>query len=352
MTAGTLAAPYTRFVVPDNAVATGTPESRGLTRDGVRLLLAQPGCVTHQAFRDLPSILRPGDVLVVNTSATLAAAVDGVRGGGRLQPVHVSAELDDGTWVVEVRRADGSGPALDAEHDEIVVLPGDLRLRLLSPMLGSRRLWRAVPLAAVDRIDYLSRFGRPISYDYLERRFPLADYQNVYATEPGSAEMASAGRPFTAELLVRLMAAGVTIAPVTLHCGVSSPELHEPPMPEQYDVPVDTARLVNSAVWAGRRVVAVGTTVVRALETVATDNGTIRPGRGWTDLVLGPGSPARVVTGLFTGLHVPEASHLLLLEAVAGPELVQAAYEAAVPEGYLWHEFGDSMLFLPGLTAT
>ena len=216
---------------------------------------------------------------------------------------------------------------------------------LTSPV--SERLWRARPLQPVDRIDYLSRFGRPVSYDYLERRFPLADYQNVFATTAGSAEMASAGRPFTAELLVQLMAAGVTVAPLTLHCGVSSPELHEPPMPEPYDVPVDTARLINSAVWAGRRIIAVGTTVVRALETMSAGNGTVRPGNGWTDLILGPDRPAQVVTGLFTGLHMPEASHLLLLEAVAGPELVQQAYEAVVPEGYLWHEFGDSMLFLP-----
>lgn len=345
MTAPTFAAPYTRFELPPGRVATGTPESRGLTRDGVRLLVARPGSVTHQAFRDLPALLQPGDVLVVNTSATLAAAVDGVRADGRLQPVHVSAELDDGQWVIELRLADGSGPSLDGMACEIVALPGDVRLGLSSPV--SERLWRARPLQPVDRIDYLSRFGRPVSYDYLERRFPLADYQNVFATTAGSAEMASAGRPFTAELLVQLMAAGVTVAPVTLHCGVSSPELHEPPMPEPYDVPVDTARLINSAVWAGRRIIAVGTTVVRALETMSAGNGTVRPGNGWTDLILGPDRPAQVVTGLFTGLHMPEASHLLLLEAVAGPELVQQAYEAVVPEGYLWHEFGDSMLFLP-----
>jgi S-adenosylmethionine:tRNA ribosyltransferase-isomerase len=345
VTAPTLAPPYTRFELPPGRLATGTPESRGLARDGVRLLVARSGSVAHQAFRDLPSVLQAGDVLVVNTSATLAAAVDGVRGDGRLQPVHVSAQLDDGQWVVELRRADGKGPSLDGVEGELVALLGDLRLQLTSPL--SQRLWRARPVAPLDRIDYLARYGRPIAYDYLERRFPLADYQNVFATTPGSAEMASAGRPFTADLLVRLVAAGVTVVPLTLHCGVSSPELHEPPMPEPYDVPEDTARIVNSAVWAGRRIIAVGTTVVRALETVAGPNGTVRPGRGWTDLVLGPDHPARVVKGLITGLHTPEASHLLLLEAVAGPELVQQAYEAAVPQGYLWHEFGDSMLFLP-----
>jgi S-adenosylmethionine:tRNA ribosyltransferase-isomerase len=143
------------------------------------------------------------------------------------------------------------------------------------------------------------------------------------------------------------MARGITLAPVVLHAGVSSPELHESPAPERYVVSADTARLVNSAREAGRRVVAVGTTVVRALETVAARDGTVRPAAGWTDLVLGPARPARVVGGLVTGLHAPEASHLLLLEAVAGADLVRAAYAAALESRYLWHEFGDSMLFLP-----
>jgi S-adenosylmethionine:tRNA ribosyltransferase-isomerase len=159
--------------------------------------------------------------------------------------------------------------------------------------------------------------------------------------------MPSAGRPFTATLLVRLMAAGVTVAPVVLHAGVASPELHEPPSPERFVVPAATARLVASTRAAGRRVVAVGTTVVRALETVAELDGSVSPGQGWTDLVLSPARPARVVTGLISGLHEPEATHLLLLEAVAGADLVAAAYAAAVERRYLWHEFGDSMLFLP-----
>ena len=353
MTAETaLASPYTQFALPPDSAATGTPESRGLARDEVRLLVAEPGSVAHQTFRDLTDFLQPGDLVVVNTSATLAAAVEARRADGRVQPLHVAGQLDDGTWVVELRRADGSGPARDAFHGENLVLPGSLGLRMHSPYpdraASASRLWRAEPEVTRTPADYLARYGRPIAYGYLRGSYPLADYQNVYATQPGSAEMASAGRPFTAELLVRLMAAGVTVAPIVLHAGVSSQELHEPPLPERFIVPEDTARLVNSAVWAGKRVVAVGTTVVRALETAATDHGTVRPEEGWTDLVLGPDRPARVVTGLISGLHPPEASHLLLLEAVAGAELVREAYAAAVPNGYLWHEFGDSMLFLPG----
>jgi S-adenosylmethionine:tRNA ribosyltransferase-isomerase len=196
-------------------------------------------------------------------------------------------------------------------------------------------------------VPYLLRHGQPIRYGYLHGTFPLDDYQNVYATEPGSAEMPSAGRPFTADLVTRLAARGVPVVPIVLHTGVSSPESHEPPYPERFLVPEVTARLVTSTRAAGRRVVAVGTTVTRALETTADDVGAVRATEGWTDLVLGPERPARVVNGLVTGLHAPEASHLRLLEAVAGQELVRTAYRAALSEHYLWHEFGDSMLFLP-----
>jgi S-adenosylmethionine:tRNA ribosyltransferase-isomerase len=201
----------------------------------------------------------------------------------------------------------------------------------------------------VDRIDFLRRHGRPISYHYVDGAYPIEDYQTVYAKVPGSAEMASAGRPFTERLLVALMTSGITIAPVTLHAGVSSPEAHEPPLPEWFEVPADTARLVCSARRAGRRVVAVGTTVTRALESATSPHGCVHATAGWTDLVLGPDRPARVVSGLITGLHAPEASHLLLLEAVAGHDLVTDAYDAAVEQRYLWHEFGDSTLFLPPL---
>jgi S-adenosylmethionine:tRNA ribosyltransferase-isomerase len=204
---------------------------------------------------------------------------------------------------------------------------------------------RVSPPTAVA--PYLLRHGRPIGYAHLTGAHRMSDHQTVYATERGSAEMPSAGRPFTAPLLVRLMAAGVVVAPVVLHAGVSSPELHEPPAPERMRVPPATARLVEATRAGGGRVVAVGTTAARALESAVGPDGAVRPRAGWTSLVLGPDRPARVVTGLVTGLHEPEASHLLLLEAVAGPALVGEAYAAAVREGYLWHEFGDSMLLLP-----
>jgi S-adenosylmethionine:tRNA ribosyltransferase-isomerase len=193
---------------------------------------------------------------------------------------------------------------------------------------------------------YLRRHGRPISYGYLSRRWPLADYQTVFGRHPGSAEMPSAGRPFSTGLVTDLISRGVAFAPITLHTGVSSQEAGEPPQPERFEVPAATARLVNASRQAGGRVIAVGTTVTRALESAAGPDGRLSPARGWTELVIGPDHPARAVTGLITGLHNPDASHLLLVESVAGPRLAQQAYDAAVRARYLWHEFGDSCLLL------
>jgi S-adenosylmethionine:tRNA ribosyltransferase-isomerase len=351
MTSAAPLAPATRFVLPPGAEATQPPERRGLSRDGVRLLTAGPGQSRTHRFRDLPELLEPGDLVVVNTSATLAAALDATRADGRTLPMHVATVLADDAWVVEFRRADGSGPDLGGVAGQRLRLPGGLEAELVAPhperLRAPSRLWRVALSHPVDAAGYLERHGRPIGYGYLAGRFPLADFQTLFATEPGSAEMPSAGRPFTTELVLRLLTRGVAVAPLVLHTGVSSPELNEPPQAERFRVPEPTARLVNSTRAAGRRVVAVGTTVVRALESAAGPDGTVRAAAGWTDLVLGPDRPARVVDGLITGLHAPEASHLLLLEAVAGAGLVADAYAVAVAERYLWHEFGDAMLFLP-----
>jgi S-adenosylmethionine:tRNA ribosyltransferase-isomerase len=336
--------------LPPGSEATAPPEHRGLTRDGVRLMAVRPGSVTHARFTDLPDLLDPGDLVVVNTSATLPARLDARRADGRLVPLHVSTTLDDGSWVVEVRRPGNDGPETGLEPGTELDLPGGVRLRLRTGFpdpAHPSRLWEARAEPAVALVPYLAEHGQPVRYGYLSAPVRLDEARNVYATEPGSAENASAGRPFTDRLLVRLVARGIPVVPLVLHAGVSSPELHEPPAPERYRVPEVTARLVTSTRAAGRRVVAVGTTVTRALETVTGEDGVTRAGEGWTDLVLGPDRPARAVTGLVTGLHAPEASHLLLLEAVAGADLVAAAYRAAVDGGYLWHEYGDSMLFLP-----
>lgn len=339
--------PDVRFTLPPGAEADRPPERRGVARDRVRLLVSRPDGVEHRRFADLPDLLQPGDLVVVNTSATVAAALPSRWPDGTRAPLHVATVLDDGAWLVEPRRPDGSGPAVDAlRAGDVLRLPAEVELHL-APHPGSVRLWRAVPSRSTDLADLLRRHGRPVTYSYLSGRYPLSDYQTVFATEPGSAEMASAGRPFTPELLVRLVTLGITVAPVVLHAGLSSGEADEPPSAERFCVPAATARLVGATSAGGGRVVAVGTTVTRALESAAAPDGTVTAAQGWTDLVLGPQRPARVVTGLVTGLHAPEASHLLLLEAVAGPQQVRTAYDAAVAERYLWHEFGDSSVFLP-----
>ena len=324
--------------------ATAPPEARGLHRDDVRLLVVTGDGVAEAPFRDLAAHLEPGDLVVVNTSGTLAAAVDGTREDGREVTVHFATELDDGSWTVEVRpRADAHGPVPDVRVGEVVRLH-ERRLRVESTAPGQHRLHRA-------RLDGSARelmwdHGRPIRYGYVPQTWPLEAYQTVFAATPGSAEMPSAARPFTPDVVVDLARRGVLVAPVLLHTGVSSQELGEPPQPERFRVPATTASLVNHVRREGGRVVAVGTTVTRALESAAVD-GVVRAAEGWTDLVLGPDRPARVVTGLVTGWHEPGASHLQLLEAVAGRALVEAAYDEATRRDFLWHEFGDSCLLLP-----
>jgi len=344
-----LAPPRTSFALPPELSATEPPEERGLERDGVRLLVAEPDGLHHAHFRDLSRFLHPGDLIVVNTSATLAAAVEGIRRGDSAVVVHFSTPRDDGTWIVELRASDGSGPILDGES---IGLPGGVALTLQSPradprMPGGVRLWRANISTDGPMDEYLARHGRPITYGYARGRWDLAAFQTIFAREAGSAEMPGAGRPFTNELVTELVTKGVALAPVLLHAGVSSLEAKELPAAEHFRVPEQTARLVNHTQSAGGRVIAVGTTVTRALETVARPDGSVTAGEGSTELVLGPTRPARAIDGIISGWHPPGASHLLLLEAVAGPRLVGQAYASARAAGYLWHEFGDSSLLLP-----
>jgi S-adenosylmethionine:tRNA ribosyltransferase-isomerase len=194
---------------------------------------------------------------------------------------------------------------------------------------------------------WLGDHGRPIRYRHVPDDWPLSSYQTVFATEPGSAEMPSAARPFSARVVADLVKRGVTIAPLLLHTGVSSQEASELPYPEQYRVPSATAALVNHIRSQGGRVIAVGTTVVRALETVTDRRGVVHPGEGWTEVVITPQRGVRAVDGLITGWHEPEATHLAMLEAIAGRPLLECSYAAALSAGYAWHEFGDSHLILP-----
>ncbi|SDL41608.1 S-adenosylmethionine:tRNA ribosyltransferase-isomerase [Streptomyces indicus] len=338
--------------VPEELSAREPAEQRGpgRDRDSVRLLVSRGTAVSHHDFRALPGLLRAGDLLIVNTSPTLAAALDGRIGRTRVV-VHFSTRGDDGRWAVELRDPDRAGTTrARAGQPGAVLLRGGARLVLEEPLdpAGTRLWWARVSVADVPGL--LQRYGRPIRYSYTKEDQPLAAYQTVFALpQPGgagSAEMPSAGRPFTARLVAELVSRGVQFAPVTLHTGVASGEAHEPPYPERFEVPAASARLINAAKAGGGRIIAVGTTGVRAVESAAGPDGIVRPAAGWTDLVVTPERGVRVVDGLLTGLHEPEASHLLMLEAIAGKPALERAYAAAVRGLYLWHEFGDSHLIL------
>jgi len=348
MTATQLPAPAPRqsgllgFTLSPELEAHEPPEARGLRRDQVRLLASHhtDDLTQHARFDDLPRFLQPGDLLVANDSATLPAALTAWRSDGGTIALHLSTRLPGGLWVVEPRKT-------AVAPGESLTLLGGASATLLAPYADSSRLWVARLDLPVPYLAYLAAWGRPIAYPYVHDPWPLSMYQTVYAREPGSAEMPSAGRAFSADVLARLAQAGIGFSTLTLHTGVASLESHERPYEEPFVVPRATAEAVGAARLTGRRVIAVGTTVVRALESAADEDGRVIATRGWTDLIITPERGVRVVDGLLTGFHEPEASHLDMLSAIAGRDHVAKAYRAAIDGRYLWHEFGDLHLILP-----
>ncbi|HZF58131.1 MAG TPA: S-adenosylmethionine:tRNA ribosyltransferase-isomerase [Rubrobacter sp.] len=355
------------FELPSRLEAGEPPEAQGLSRDEVRLMVSYTADdrVVHASFRDLPDFLEAGDVLVINTSGTMKAAIPATREDGSPLTVHLSTRLPADLWVTELRSPTGAEPLLGGEPGEVVSLPGGGSITLHTPYLpqnrqlgGSlNRLWISTLNLSLNLNEYLDLYGAPIRYGYVRESWPIGYYQTVYATETGSAEMPSAGRAFTPALITRLVAKGVRVSPLILHTGVASLEDDEPPYEEFYRVPPETAQAVNEARATGRRVVAVGTTVVRALETVTGTSGVTHPGEGWTDLFITPERGVRSVNAMLTGLHEPRSTHLSMLEALTsrvpvypltsgGRNHLKAAYTEALREGYLWHEFGDLHLIL------
>ncbi len=346
------------FELPQALEASMPPEARGLERDEVRLLVSyrSDNRVQHGQFRQIGDVLEAGDVLVMNTSGTMNAALNARRADGAPLELHLSTHLPADIWLVEGRVPCGTSTVLcdDLHSGEKLRLEGGAEVLLHTPYRDSRnparvsqRLWVATLHLPTTLHDYLIQYGFPIRYRYVKEKWPIEYYQTVYATETGSAEMPSAGRAFTPELITRLVAKGVQFAPLLLHTGVASPEEHEPPYEEFYRVPTQTARVVNAARVAGKRVIAVGTTVVRALETVTDETGETHPGEGWTRVIVTPERGMESVNALLTGFHEPHATHLLMLEALASRRHLALTYHEALHEGYLWHEFGDLHLILP-----
>jgi S-adenosylmethionine:tRNA ribosyltransferase-isomerase len=349
--------PLLNFTLSSELEASEPPEARGLARDEVRLMVSHIATdeVVHSRFRQIGDFLNPGDVLVINTSGTLNAALPATRSDGKQFELHLSTHLPANLWVVEMRayqdnREKTTIPFSDIQPGESFTLPAGASVTFHTPYAPGnsfRRLWVASFNLSGPLHPYLDRYGFPIRYSYVKKGWPLSYYQSVYTTEPGSAEMPSAGRAFTSELLTRLIAKGIQITPLLLHTGVASSEQKEPVYEEYYRVPEPTARLINSARLARQQIIAVGTTVVRALETVTDTSGIIHPGEGWTNIIITPKRGIHAVNGLLTGLHEPLSTHLAMLEALTGRPHLEITYREALKEGYLWHEFGDLHLILP-----
>jgi S-adenosylmethionine:tRNA ribosyltransferase-isomerase len=336
--------------------AEAPPEARGLARDAVRLLVLdkRTGATTHVRFFDLPNFLSPGDVLVVNTSATIPAKLCARVADEAIQ-LHLATKLSEDTFIVERRTANG-GPDrrtfARGTHIEIVDVESmrvEAVVEVERQFHPNSRLW--VVKSDKNLFEIAKRIGLPIRYSYVKDELNVSAYQTVFARTYGSAEMPSASRPFTHSVLKRLAARGVKIRSLILHTGVSSHEVerdleHHPVLPEWYHIPAATAVAVNQAKARGHRIIAVGTTVIRALESAVMPNGEVMPGSNWTTHLVTPETPPIVVTGLITGMHESQSSHLALLYSFVKPEMLRRAYEEAVRHGYLWHEFGDSNLIL------
>jgi len=334
--------------------------TRPFPRAHERLLHLDPhaGRFRDTTLTELPALLRSGDLLIVNDAATLPASLSAIAPGGARVELRLLGEMEDRRWRA-VLFGEGDWHLRTEERPAPPILrTGDvLQLDGLRATVVS--VWYTSPRLVELRFDAegaalwsaLYRLGRPIQYAHLEAGLALSDVQTVYASRPWAAELPSAGRPLSWEVLLDLKARGIALGALTHAAGLSStgdPALDRAlPLPERYEIPVETVDAVGRARAAGGRVVAVGTSVVRALEgSGARHGGTLVAGRGTTDLVIAPGFVPRVVDGLLTGFHEPGSSHLGLLRAFVPPPLLDAAYTHAEAEGYRGHEFGDSNLIL------
>ena len=341
------------FTLPEALAAKEPPERRGLARDDVRLLvLDRNGTAQHSQFNQIDQFLRPDDLLVFNASRTLPAVIKGCeQPTGPCLEVRLAHQQADGAWLALLLCQQKDLFTCGLHADMHLDFGAGLTAQVTGRDNRIPRLWRLnFSLTGTALIDKLHQIGQPIRYSYVSAPWELDYYQTVYASVPGSAEMPSAGRAFTWQLLFKLKQRGINTAHIVLHTGLSSymddalDEQH-PAAEEEYVISDKAAAQINDTRRRGGRVIAVGTTVVRALETVADEQG-VKPGQGYTRLMITAKHRLKAVDGLLTGLHEPEASHLDLLTAFLPAKKLQPAYEAAVQEKYLWHEFGDLSLIL------
>ncbi len=344
------------FHLPHQLECAIPTERRGIPRDAVKLMVSNRSNnkISNTTFNKITDFLKPGDVLVVNTSGTLKAALTTTLPNGKAGRIHLSTKLSRNVWLAEVREVIGKKTKRfhGLQSAQLLPLPGGGNAELLKPYYPSvsekahLQLWEIRFFLPKEVEDYLEAYGQPIRYVQLDQQYPSEYYQTVFAKEKGSSEMPSAGRAFTQGLVAKLVAKGVQFAPILLHTGVSSLEVGEKPYPEFAKVPAATATLVNEAKAEGRRIIAVGTTAIRAIESAVDKYGQVHATTGMTDLVVTPERGMQVVNGMLTGFHEPRASHLLMMEALANREHLALCYREAIKEGYQWHEFGDLHLIL------
>jgi S-adenosylmethionine:tRNA ribosyltransferase-isomerase len=342
-----------QFDLPQHLACPKPTEERNLARDEVRLLITEgSGQIEHTTFNHFPLFLQKGDVLVVNTSATIPAALPVSLPGGRQGRLHISTKLHDRRWLVEIREITGNKTKRWHEGAEGMVfqLPSSTSVILKHRFYKNEQwlhLWVVEFNLHQSMQNYLSVNATPVQYEKLDRQYPLSYYQTFFSFHPGSSEMPSAGRGFTPGLIETLLKKGVALAPVILHTGISSLEENETPYPEYMEVDPVTAALINTAKSQGRRIIAVGTTAIRAIETAVNNEGIVLSYRGNTELFIDESYAMKVIDGLLTGFHEPRASHLNMLQSVAGFEHIDRAYKEAIQAGYYWHQFGDMHLILP-----
>lgn len=348
-----MSTPFT-FTLPSELAAKEPPERRGIARDKVRLMVINRTTdrVEHSRFDNLGEYLRPDDLLVFNTSRTLPAAIDGCELNGSCMQVRLAQHLPDDSWLALLLCQEGNPFGCGLRNGMEIDFGQGLSGKVYNQDEHIPRLWKLrFSKSGTELMDLLYRLGHPIRYEYVSAPWDLDYYQTVYAKEPGSAEMPSAGRAFSWKLLFDLKRRGIETAHVVLHTGLSSYmddelDAQHPASEEEYFISQTAAEKINHTHQQGGRVIAVGTTVVRALESVADRTGKVEAGHGYTRLHITSEHQLKTVDGLLTGLHEPSASHLDLLSAFLPAQNIRLAYEDAVQKRYLWHEFGDLNLIV------
>lgn len=342
-----------QFDLPQHLACPKPTEDRNMRRDEVRLLVTtNSGNIEHTTFNHLTTFLQKGDVLVVNTSATIPSALHVLLPGNKKGKLHISTKINGKKWLVEIREITGNKTMRWKEGKEgmIFKLPSGSWIKLKKKFYKNDQwldLW-IVDFNSNQLVeDYLAANASPIQYEKLDREYPLSYYQTFFSFHPGSSEMPSAGRGFTSELIAALLRKGITLAPILLHTGVSSLEESETPYPEFMEIDPVSASIINTAKSERRRIIAVGTTAIRAIETAVSDDGVLMPYRGNTSLFIDESYSMKITDGLLTGFHEPRASHLNMLQSISNYEHIYKAYQEATNTGYFWHQFGDLHLILP-----